>query len=87
MDRAGTVALLAFVIVHGSGLYFYHIYIEETSLYIYIIIIILYGLVFTIEVSYIVSWFSITMAAFKLKHRMWTLQMVIMILTLSQAGT
>jgi hypothetical protein len=46
--------------------------------------IVFYGLVFTFEVS---LWFSITMAAFKLKHKMWTLQMEIMILTLSRAGT
>jgi hypothetical protein len=42
---------------------------------------------FDVSLSYVVLWFSITMAEFKLKHKTWTLQMVIMILTLSQAGT
>jgi hypothetical protein len=47
VDRAGTIALLAFLIIHGSGLYvsfFYHKYID-------IYVIVLCETVLTFEVS------------------------------------
>ena len=46
MDRAGTIALLAFLIIHGSGLYVCF-FITNTDIYV----IVLCGPVFTFEVS------------------------------------